>query len=41
MIMLEKVNIMEKVNSFGEPCVYEKIARLNSNLLRVVQVEIQ
>lgn len=37
--MLEKINVLDKVNSLTELYVYEKIARLNGNVLSVVQVE--
>lgn len=37
--MLKKVNLLEKVNSLTELYLYEKTARMNGNVLSVVQVE--
>jgi len=37
--MLEKVNLMDAVNAVKGLYVYDKVARLNGNVLSVVQVE--
>ena len=36
---MEKINLLEKVNSVEGLYLYEKIGRLNGNILSVVQVE--
>ena len=36
---MEKINLLESVNSVDELYVYEKIGRLNGNVLSVVKVE--
>ena len=36
---MEKINLLEKVNSVEGLYLYEKIGRLNGNVLSVVQVE--
>ncbi len=36
---MEKVNLLEKVNAVDALYVYDKIGRLNGNVLSVVQVE--
>lgn len=37
--MLQKVNILDKANAVSGLYIYEKIGRLNGNVLSVVQVE--